>query len=192
MEGCPRQPGHAISRQELTLLSDFFFGFWPIAIPLLLSPFALKTAEERVCAGLLAVCLVSLAPLIGVLPHYAAGFSGVFYLRFLQSLKRLSAWRKPFGPLLAASIPALFVFAFLNSAIGLARGGHDPVPFAPGRDSFSTVLAERGARFGAARDAVDRDLANLPGGQLVLVRYQPGHNPQENGSTITPISIRRA
>ena len=160
------------------ILSDFFFGFWPIALPLLLWPFALKTAEERICAILFAVCLISLAPLIGVLPHYAAAFSGIFYLRFLQSLRRLSAWKKPFGPFLAASIPALFVLAFLNSAAGLARGGSDPVSFAPGRDRFSTVLAERGARFGAARDAMDRDLANLPGGQLVLVRYQPGHDPQ--------------
>jgi hypothetical protein len=166
------------------ILSDFFFGFWPIAIPLLLSPFALKTTEERVCAGLLAVGLASIAPLNSVHPHYAAEFSGVFYLRFLQSLARLGSWRKPVGPILAASIPALFVFAFLNSAIGVVakakfRGGGDPVHFAAGRDSSSIALAERGAGFGAARDAMDRDLAALPGGQLVLVRYQPGHNPQE-------------
>jgi len=160
------------------LLSDFFFGFWPIAIPLLLSPFALKTKEERVCAGLLVICFSSLALLIGVLPHYAATFSGIFYLRFLQSLKRLSAWRKPLGPLLAPAVPALFVFAFVNSAIGLMRGS-DPVPFLSGRDSLSAALAARSSRFGAARDAMDRDLANLAGGQLVLVRYQPGHNLQD-------------
>ena len=144
--------------------SDFFFGFWPIAVPLLLSPFALRTTEERVVAILVAVCLASLAPLISVLPHYAAAFSGVFYLRFLQSLARLGSWKRPLGPILAACIPALFILA---------------APFAAGRDSLSTALAGRGARFGAARDAMDRDLANLPGGQLVLVRYQPGHNPQE-------------
>jgi hypothetical protein len=160
-------------------VSDFFFGFWPIAIPLLLSPFPLKSTEERVCAILLAICLISLSPLVSVLPHYAASFSGVFYLRFLQSLARLGSWKKPIGPLLAASIPVLFVFAFLNSAVGLTRGGHDPVRFASGRDSFSIALAERASRFGAARDAMDRDLSALPGGQLVLVRYQPVHNPQE-------------
>jgi len=143
--------------------SNFFFGFWPIAVPLLLSPFALKNTEERVCAVLCIVGLASLMPLISVLPHYAAAFSGVFYLRFLHSLKELSAWKKPFGRLLAASIPALYVLAF----------------FITGRDSFSATLAHRGATFGAARDAIDRDLANLPGGQLVLVRYQSGHNPQE-------------
>lgn len=143
--------------------SDFFFGFWPIAVPLLLSPFVLKTTEERVCAVMCVVGLASLAPLISVLPHYAAAFSGVFYLRFLQSLKALSAWRKPLGPAFAAAISTLFVLAF----------------FITGRDSFSATLAHRGATFGAARDAMDRDLANLPGGQLVLVRYQSGHNPQE-------------
>ena len=166
------------------ILSDFFFGFWPISVPLLLLPFALKTTEERVCAGLCVAGLASIAPLNSVHSHYAAEFSGIFYLRFLQSLKHLSAWKKPFGPILAASIPALFVFAFLNSAIGVvakaeSRGGGDPVRFAAGRDSASAVLAGRGARFGAARDAMDRDLANLPGGQLVLVRYRPGHDPQE-------------
>ena len=159
-------------------LSDFFFGFWPIVIPLLLSPFVLKTPEERVCAALLAVCFLSLAPLIGVLPHYAAAFSGIFYLRFLQSLASLGAWKRPFGPILAAAIPTLFVFAFVNSAIGVARGGSDPVAFASGRDSLSVALAKRASGFGAARDAMDRDLANLSGGQLVLVRYQPGHNLQ--------------
>jgi len=161
------------------ILSDFFFGFWPIAVPLLLWPLALKTAQERIVAGLLAVCFFSVAALIGVLPHYAAAFSGVFYLRFLHSLKSLSVWKKPFGPMLAAAIPALFVCAFLNSAIGLIRGGNDPVPFVSGRDYLSIALAGRASHFGAARDAMDRDLANLPGGQLVLVRYQPGHNPQE-------------
>ncbi len=143
--------------------SNFFFGFWPIVVPLLLAPFALKTTEERVCALLCIVGLASLAPLISVLPHYAAAFSGVFYLRFLQSLQRLSAWKKPFGPTLATAIPALYV-------LGL---------FITGRDSFSAILAHRGATFGAARDAIDRDLANLPGGQLVLVRYRSGHNPEE-------------
>jgi hypothetical protein len=154
------------------ILTDFFFGFWPIAVPLLLSPFALKTTEERVCAGLLVICLASLAPLIGVLPHYAAAFSGIFYLRFLQSLARLGSWKKPLGPILAAAVPALFVFAFINSAAGI-------IPFAQGRDNLSTALAARASRFGAARDAMDRDLANLPGRQLVLVRYKTGHDPQD-------------
>jgi hypothetical protein len=165
------------------ILSDFFLGFWPIAVLLFLSPFVLKTTEERVCAGLFAVGVASIAPLNSVHPHYAAEFSGVFYLRFLQSLSQLSTWKNPFGSLLAASIPVLLVSAFLNSAIGVvsyvSHGGNDPVPFLAGRDSSSTALAERASRFGAARDAMDRDLANLPGGQLVLVRYQPGHNPQE-------------
>jgi hypothetical protein len=141
------------------ILSDFFFGLWPLAAPLLLWPFVPKTTEEQATLALGAACLVSLALLIGVLPHYAAAFAGVFYLRLLQSLARLGAWRKPVGPVLAAAMVALFACA--------------------GRDTLSTALAGRAARFGVARDAMDRTLAHMPGKQLALVRYQPGHYTQE-------------
>jgi len=165
------------------ILIDFFFGFWPIALALLLAPFALKTTAERVGSLLVGVCVAALALLIGVLPHYAAAFSGAFYLRFLQSLQHLSVWRKPFGPVLAAAVPGLFVLGFLNTVVGIVAHpnspGRDPIPGLAGRDTLSTALAVRGAHFGAARDEMDRDLANLPEGQLVLVRYEPGHNLQE-------------
>ena len=104
--------------------------------------------------------------MIGVLPHYAAAFAGIFYLRFLQNLSRLASWRKPFGPILAVLIPALLLFS--------------------GRDSLSTTLAGRSAHFGEARASMNRQLSQLPGKQLVLVRYvdsnvakPPIHNPQE-------------
>lgn len=162
---------------KVYIQTNFFFGLWPITVPLLLSPFAFKSPRERICAILFAACLASIAPLAVALPHYVSAFSGVFYLRFLQSLRRLATW-KPAGPLLAFSIPALFVVAVLNSAFGLLRGGHDLLPFAAGRDSLSTTFAEQAANFGAARDAMDRELASFPGEQLVLVRYRPGHTAQ--------------
>ena len=145
------------------ILTDFFFGWWPVMVPLLLWPFALKTTGEIVSVALAAVCVAALGLLVGVLPHYAAAFAGVFYLRFLQSLARLGAWRRPVGPALAASVIALFVFS--------------------GRDGLSTALAARAAHFGAAREAMNRSLAQMSGRQLVLVRYQPSHNgqPGHNG-----------
>lgn len=165
------------------ILIDFFFGFWPIALPLLLAPFALKTTAERLSSLLMGICLAALGLLIGVLPHYAAAFSGVFYLRFLQSLRRVRAWRKPFGPTLAVAVPTLFVLGFVNATAGIVAHrnspGSDPIADLAGRDTLSTALAVRGAHFGAAREEMDRDLANLPEGQLVLVRYAPAHNMQE-------------
>ena len=143
---------------RVNILLSFFFGFWPMVIPLLFWPPG-KSMAERASFALLACSILSIAPLIGVVPHYAAGFAGVFYLRYLQSLSRLGTWRKPLGPALAAAIVALSVLA--------------------GRDSLSAALAQRSAHFGEARAAMNRNLAALPGRQLVLVRYAPGHNAQE-------------
>lgn len=149
-------------------LSDFFVGFWPVSIVLLLLPFPLRSTEERVTITLALVCLASVAILIIAFPHYAAAFAGVIVLRSLQVLSRLSNWRKPVGPALAAGIIAVLVLT--------------------GRDSLSRALAARAADFGAARAAMNRRLSEMPGKQLVLVRYAPGHNDQNewvfNGANI--------
>ena len=143
---------------KVGILSDFFVGFWPVSIPLLLLPFAFKSTEERVTIILALVCLASVAILIIVFPHYAAAFAGVLVLRSLQVLSRLSDWRKPVGPILAAAIVAVLVFS--------------------GRDNLSAALAVRAADFGAARYAMNRRLSEMPGKQLVLVRYATVHNDQ--------------
>jgi hypothetical protein len=140
------------------ILLGFFFGSWPVMIPLLLWPFALRTTAERAGAGFTLAGFASVAPLSAVFPHYAAAFAGVFYLRSAQGLSRLGAWRKPLGPALAAGIVAVFLLS--------------------GRDRFSATLADRSAHFGADRAAMQRNLAEMPGRQLVLVRYAPGHNYQ--------------
>ena len=140
------------------IVINFLFGAWPIAVIALLWPFVPTTREQRAGMAFAAAGFVSLAPLAGVYPHYAAAFAPAFLLRFLQSLDRLGSWRGWWGRAAAGAVIAMFVLS--------------------GRDSFSTVLAERAAGFGADRAAVVRRLTALPGKQLVVVRYAPGHNPQ--------------
>ncbi len=142
---------------RIYIVVSFFFGAWPLMIPLLLWPTA--NAMSRVSLALMGAAILSITPLIGVLPHYAAGFAGVFYVRFLDGLAGLSSLRKPWGKAAAVAAVALFVLS--------------------GRDSFSQVLASRSAHFGEARAEMQRRLEALPGKQLVLVRYAAGHNPQE-------------
>ncbi len=144
---------------RLSVIEAFFFGSWLVMAPLLLWPFAIKTPEERVGAALSAAGALSILPLVMGLPHYAAGFAAMFYLRFLQSLSRLTAWRGWAGRMLAVATVAVFLVS--------------------GRDYFSAVLAHRSATFGEDRAALSRKLAALPGKQLVLVRYEPGHNSQD-------------
>jgi hypothetical protein len=141
---------------RLSDLYNFFFGFWPLFIPLLIWPYRLKTPEERLTAILLGASLIALvAPLAGTMPHYVACIACLLYLRFLQTLTRLWAW-KPAGQILAMAVAALFLFHFATQVLALRTGEEVP-------------------RLALEKDAVIRTLQKDPGPKLVLVRYSPDH-----------------
>ncbi len=153
-------PGDALL-DRLTMVYLFFFGFWPLLVPPLIWPYRLKTTEERVTILLLGIFVPMIGVLIGIAPHYAAAFAGVFYLRFLQAISRLQAWRpggRPIGFVIAVFFITLFGIQFSRELSNLFR--------------FGTVvdITEQ------ARDSVTRTLAAQPGRQLVLVRYAPSHD----------------
>jgi hypothetical protein len=141
---------------RLSDLYNFFFGFWPLFIPLLIWPYRLKTPQERLTAILLGASLIALvAPLAGTMPHYVACIACLLYLRFLQTLTRLWAW-KPAGIVISMAVVALFLFHFATQVLDLRTGEEVP------------TLA-------LAKDAVIRTLQKDPGPKLVLVRYSPDH-----------------
>jgi hypothetical protein len=149
---------------KFNFLYDFFLGLWPLLIPPLLWPFRTRTTEERLTLAILAVYVGFLTTLIAVTPHYAAAIAGLFYLRFLQSTGRLVDWRpwgKPAGFMVAAFFVSLFVYQFGLQLWMLTRFGIFESDFAP------------------ARAAVTRTLAQQPGKQLVMVRYAPGHDANQ-------------
>jgi len=153
---------------ELYVLETFFFPYWTLFIPILLWPYALVTAEERVTVFVLLVFLLSIIPLIATQPHYAAAFAGIFYLRFLHTLKRLWSWRpwgKPTGQLLGSFLVAVL----------LSNGFR----FMAGRDIISQGFAQRDSAFGSVRHSIIEVLEKQPGRQLVLLRYRSDHNPHE-------------
>jgi len=167
---------------KLYVFDNFFFPLWALWIPVLLWPYDLDTSQERATVFLLLVFLLMIAPLIAVLPHYAGAFSGIFYVRLVHSLTRLRGWRpwgKPVGQALGFLLIGLLVVTFCNAVSGLMRNGRERLAFAPGRDSISVALALRDASFGSARHSVMRTLEQQPGRQLVMVRYAPGHDPQD-------------
>jgi len=150
---------------KVSIIYDFFFGFWPLLIPPLLWPYRLKTIEERAAVLILVIFLgVAIFPLSGLEVHYAAPVAGLLYVRFLQTLSRLHAWRptgRPFGTAAAVFFATLVACQF-------------------GLNLSSTLRGETTARpFAIARNAVVQLLARTPGSQLVLVRYAAGHNPLE-------------
>jgi hypothetical protein len=145
---------------RLSALYDFFFGYWPLLILPLIWPYRLKNRGERLALVLLVVSLLAIvAPLAGVMPHYVACIAGLIYLRFLQTLTRLWAWRpagRPIGFAIATACVTLFLVQFAANIFALRRGEEVP-------------------RLAIRRDAVIRTLDQKPGPKLVLVRYSPDH-----------------
>jgi hypothetical protein len=149
---------------KASLMYGFFFGFWPLMIFPLLWPYRLKTIEERATVFLLLVFfIIAIFPLSGFIMHYAAPIVGLLYARFLQTLARLRGWRpagKPLGLAAAVVFVALFGVQFATSMWIVFHPDDAPIP-----------------AFATARNSMAQKLANLPGRQLVLVRYEAGHNP---------------
>ncbi len=159
--------------------SEFFFGFWKLFLVVLLYPYALKTSEERVTVFLMLVFAVMLAPLISAAPHYFASFAGVFYLRFLHTLRRLRSWRPrgwAVGQALGILLIILLLGTDLNSLAGVMRN-REEAQIMPVRDLMTRYLAYRSSHFGHDRNSVVQTLQQQKGRHLVLLRYGPEHNP---------------
>ncbi len=157
---------------------DYFFFLFPVLmIPVLLCPYDLCTPQERATVFLLLVLVLMIAPLFGVLPHYAAAFAGVIYVRIVHSFSRLVAWRpwrQPVGRVLVALFAGFTVWAFGDSVYGLIRNARSM----PGQDFYSHGVTIRVLGMGPARHSMMQVLERQPGRQLVLVRYAAQHNPQ--------------
>jgi hypothetical protein len=133
-------------------------------IPALLWPYRLKTVEERTTVFLLLVFLtIAIFPLSGFMLHYVAPIVGLLYARFLQTLARLQGWR-PWGKILGPAVAVLLVGLFgIHFAASVAFRINPPVMLDP--------------VFATTRNSIAQSLARMPGRLLVLVRYEPGHNP---------------
>ncbi len=153
-------PGDALL-DKLTMVYGFFFGLWPLLIPPLVWPYRLQSTEERLTLLLLGIFVTTIAVLIGIAPHYAAVFAGLFYLRFLQTVARLYAWwpgGRPIGFAIAVFFVTLFGVQFGKELSNLFR--------------FGTIETSTDG----AREFVMRTLNAQPGRKLVMVRYTPNHD----------------
>ena len=145
---------------QLFLVYRFYFGMLGLLVPALFWLHPLKTPEQRVALMLTAGFLLSLAPLTGYNPHYAAAGTSLLYLILLQGLARMREWRwsgKQIGLALAAFAIALFPLGFVEYISILAREGAYVRPVV------------------RAREEVVRTLNALPGQHVILVRYSPTH-----------------
>jgi hypothetical protein len=145
---------------QLVVVYRFFFGMLGLLVPALLWFRPLKTPEERMALALGAGFLLSLAPLTGYNPHYAAAGTSLLYLVFVQGLARMREWR------------------WNGKQVGLALVGFSIALFPLEFAEYLSILAQEGAYVRPVirvREQVVKTLASTPGRHVVLLRYAPTH-----------------
>lgn len=153
----------------------FFFSGMLLLPPLIMLRRVLTDRRVRFLVICILVLCAGMTIQIFLLPHYLAPFTVVFYALGLQAMRYLRVWRpgdQPVGTGLVRLIVALCV------VLGVVRLFAVPLHFnvVPWPANSWTKWYGPG-NFGIARATVERKLEQMPGKQLVIVRYSPDHNP---------------
>jgi hypothetical protein len=154
--------------QKAGFMFLFYAGFI-LLIPLLMIRRVFLDRRVRflvICVLLLAAGMVIE---IFLLPHYVAPFTAVFYAIGLQAMRHLRVW-KPEGKPAGLTLTRLIVVG----CVGLAGVGACAAPLQIVPKYWNLIwLGPQG--YGLERAQVEAGLKQLPGGQLAIVRYGPGH-----------------
>jgi hypothetical protein len=134
-----------------------------LSIPLLFLSCVARDRRTRLLVCLVAVCLAGSALVLFYIPHYSAPMTSALLAIILQGMRHLRVWkfeRRRSGLFLSR---ALIVICVVTAALSVRVSAK---PAQPG-----SWLA-----MGEARARILSQLSQLPARQLVLVRYQPGHD----------------
>lgn len=164
---------YTLEKAAFTLL--FYAGFLLIP-PLLMIRRVFLDRRIRFLVLCLLVVVSGLVIEIYLLPHYVAPIVVIFYAIGLQAMRHLRVW-KPEGKPVGLAMVRFIVFSCV--ALACVRLFAQPLqmappPWPPSNWNFDWFGPER---FGVDRAQVAAKLSQQPEGQLVIVRYWPGHYP---------------
>jgi hypothetical protein len=153
----------------------FYAGF-ALLPPLLMVGHVFK--DRRIRFLVVGVVLLAAGMVIEIfmIPHYLAPFTASFYAIGLQMMRHLRQWKPEGRPMGRALVRLTVVVCVLMAGMRVLA---EPLHFAPNEFPPSNWnFVWFGPRhWGVAREKVEKQLEQLPGGQLVIVRYEPGHEP---------------
>lgn len=148
-----------------------FFVGPALTLPLLFLPWIWKDRRMRPLLLIGAVFLAALSLNTWFYAHYAAPITGLMFAVMLQGMRHLRACRRgrqrP-GILLARAIPLVCL------AMVVLRVAAQPLAFYMPPDWPMTWYYTRPGNVDRAR--IQAQLEQMPGRQLAIVRYKPGHN----------------
>jgi hypothetical protein len=180
IEADPAQQSHSVpgylreSFYKILRSVNFFAGFALMA-PLLMLGRAVRDRRIRFLVACVLVLATGMAIEIFLFPHYLAPFTVVFYAIGLQCMRHLRVWRPGHQPVGLALVRGCVALCVVLAAIRICAG---PFRIFVGEwPSLHVVEMWYSAdHYGTERAAIEDRLDRMPGKQLAVVRYAPGHN----------------
>ncbi|HVJ07463.1 MAG TPA: hypothetical protein VM554_03710 [Acidisarcina sp.] len=154
--------------------ATFFFAGIVLLPPLLMLKRVL--ADRRTRFLVLCVFILAAGMLIEtwLIPHYLSPFTAAFYALGLQAMRHLRLW-SPAGQPVGLEIVRLIVMTCIVLT-GL-RAFAQPLHLTLAQASNPSSYWYGSRDFGERRAQIEARLEQLPGRQLVIVRYPPSHLP---------------
>ncbi len=151
------------SGEKIWSLWDFYLG--PVlTIPLLALPWIFRDRRMRFPLIACGVLILGILVETWTSPHYLAAGTGLLYLVLMQCMRHMRLWRwrgHAVGAALVRAIPVICCAIIVLRVAAVAVR----VPIEP--------MWPRG---NLERAAIVRELQDLPGQHLVIVRYRPDHD----------------
>lgn len=151
------------------VFATFFLAGFALLPPLIMARRVWLDRRVRflaVCAGMLVVAMLLESFFIS---EYLAPFTAVFYALGLQAMRHLRVWRPAGVPAGRAIVRLSIAVCVLVAAFTLLN--------AASRHAFGQPTFSRYEQPGGQRAQTEARLEQLPGKQLVFVRYLPTHDP---------------
>jgi hypothetical protein len=113
---------------------------------------------------------------IFLIAHYLAPFTAVFYAIGLQAMRHLRVWSPGGQPVGATMVRLTVVICVALAGLRIFTVPlHIVLPEWPPSEWADKWYGPE--HFGVQRAQIEAQLEQLPGDQLAIVRYSPGHNP---------------
>lgn len=156
-----------VAASHARMYASFFL--WPeLCIPLLAIPWILKDRRIRFLTLQFVICFAGFLLVVWFFPHYAAPLTATAFVLLVQAIRHLRKWSyrgRPIG------------IGFSRITVALA------LIFAPFHHFNYNLYPQI-----VSRARLTKRLASMPGDQLVIVRYTPQHDANEewvyNGADI--------
>jgi hypothetical protein len=151
-----------------------FYLNWPLTIPFVMFRWVVSDRRTRVLLVVAGITIAGLALGVWFYPHYAAPMTAVVMALVLQAMRHLRAWKyhgEPSGLFIVRAVPMLCL-AMLAMHVMAPRLGP------PLAQDFKWCCELPGGLNPLDRARIVGQLEQLPGGQLVVVRYSSHHDPR--------------